>query len=208
MSNMRMILIEAAMLTSFLMTGLAVSQAAHASPLAASIQSAAADARANVKIDSKIFVEKTQQSESGKSKTTLVDPATVKVTPGDKLLFLNTYRNTGKTAVTGFVVNNPVHAAVAFVEVLEGWALVSVDGGKTYGKLSDFTVTAAPPVAVAEDGSETTEAVDSPETPEVAPAAPTSRAAIPSDVTHIRWILPSPIPAGSTGELRFRGIVK
>lgn len=197
MSNMRKILIEAAMVTGVLMTGLSVSQAANATPLSVSIQSAATDPRADVKIDSKIMVERTAESESGEIVTTLVDPATVKVIPGDTLLFINAYHNSGMNAVTGFVVNNPVHNAVALIEVLEDWAVVSVDRGKSFGKLSELSVSETLHVtATAEESSETTE-------PEQI-----SRPAKASDVTHIRWVLASPIAPGASGDLRFRGIVK
>lgn len=196
MSNIRKILIEAAMITGVLMAGLTASQAANATPLSLAIQSAATDPRADVKIDSKIMVERTDASESGKTVTKLVDPATVKVIPGDKLLFINTYRNTGDTAVTGFVVNNPVHSAVALIEVVEDWALVSVDGGKNFGKFSDLSVTETVAAAPEEDADETAAPVQ------------TTRPAVASDVTHIRWVLASPIAPSASGELRFRGVVK
>lgn len=192
MSNLRMILIEAAMIAGVVTAGLSVSQSAHASSLSAAVQAAGTDPRADIKIDSKIMVERTAESESGKMVTKLLDPATVKVIPGDTLLFINTYRNTGKNAVTGFVVNNPVHSAVALVEVVEDWALVSVDGGKNFGKLSELTVTADSPAAEGEEER----------------SEPKSRPAKASDVTHIRWVLASPIAPGASGDLRFRGIVK
>ena len=195
MSDMRIILIEAAMVTSVLLAGMTVSQVAHATPLSASVQAAATDPRADVKIDSTIMVERTETTASGETVTKLLDPATVKVIPGDKLLFVNAYRNTGQNAVTGFVVNNPVHAAVALTEVVEDWALVSVDGGKNFGKLSELTVTETVATATEESG-------------ETAAPVQTSRPAVASDVTHIRWVLTSPIAPGASGELRFRGIVK
>lgn len=177
MSNMRMILLEATLVAGVLMTGVSVSHIAYAAPLAATT----ADPQSDVKIDSLIKVERTVQSENGENATEFVDPATVKIVPGDKLLFINRYQNSGDQAVTGFVVNNPVHKAVSFVEVLDDWALVSVDGGKTFGKLTDLSVA---------DGEQA------------------SRPAVASDVTHIRWILPKPIAPGASGELRFRGTVK
>ena len=195
MSDMRIILIEAAMVTSVLLAGMTVSQVAHATPLSASVQAAATDPRADVKIDSTIMVERSETSASGETVTKLLDPATVKVIPGDKLLFVNAYRNTGQNAVTGFVVNNPVHAAVALTEVVEDWALVSVDGGKNFGKLSELTVTETVATGTEEAG-------------ETAAPVQTSRPAVASDVTHIRWVLASPIAPGASGELRFRGIVK
>lgn len=181
MSNIRMILLEAAMVTGVLMTGLSMSEVAYAAPLSATNQAAATDPRADVKIDSSIMVERLEESENGETVSTLLDPATVKVIPGDKLLFTNSYRNMGKNAVTGFVVNNPVHSAVVFTEALEDWALVSVDGGENFGRLSELSV---------------------------AEAALETRPAVASDVTHVRWILPSPIAPGASGELRFGGVVK
>tara|TARA_R110001606_G_scaffold38160_8_gene106951 strand:- start:2338 stop:2931 length:594 start_codon:yes stop_codon:yes gene_type:complete len=197
MSNMRVILLEAAMVAGVLVTGLSVSEVAHAAPLSAAIQAATTGPQADVKIDSNIMVERTEETEAGEAVSTLVDPATVKVVPGDKLLFTNSYRNNGENAVTGFVVNNPVHSAVAFTEALEDWALVSVDGGQNFGKLSELSVMGTASVAVTGD-----------ETVETQEPAPTSRPAQASDVTHIRWVLPSPIAPGASGDLHFRGIVK
>jgi hypothetical protein len=177
MSKMRMVLLEAALVAGILMTGLSVSQVARAAPLAA----AATNPQAEVTIDSLIMVERTSEAGNGESVTELVDPASVKIVPGDRLLFINRYHNRGENDVTGFVVNNPVHKAVTFVEVLEDWALVSVDGGQTFGKLAALSVT----------GGEQA-----------------SRPATAADVTHIRWALPSPIAPGASGELRFRGTVK
>jgi hypothetical protein len=54
-----MILIEAAMVAGVLTAGMSVSQVAYATTLSASVQAAATDPRADVKIDSKIMVERT-----------------------------------------------------------------------------------------------------------------------------------------------------
>ncbi|MEJ6595411.1 hypothetical protein [Parasphingorhabdus sp.] len=105
------------------MTGLSVSQVAYAVPLSVNLQAAAADARADVKIESSIMVERTEESETGETVSTLLDPANVKIIPSDKLLFTNSYRNISQNDVTGFLVNNPVHKAVTFVEALEDWPL-------------------------------------------------------------------------------------
>ncbi len=189
----RAIFIEAAILTGVLAAGLVAVESARAAAQAAP----AADPRADVKIESMIKVERTEQDASGNSTTTLLDPSAVKVIPGDRLVFINAYRNTGRQPVSGFVVNNPVHPAVALTEVQEDWAMVSVDGGKTYGKLADLTITEVEEVGEAEEG-------------EASPAVPASatRAAVPADVTHIRWTFSAPIAPGEAGELRFRGIVK
>lgn len=178
---MRVILLETALVAGVLMTGLSTFQTAYATTPSASLQKAAADPRADVKIDSSIMIERTEISENGGTIAKLLNPATVKVVPGDKLLVTNSYRNLGDEAVTGFVLNNPVHQAVTFAEALEDWALVSVDGGQNFGQLSALSV---------------------------ADTAQEPRPAVAADVTHIRWVLPSPIEPGATGELRFRGIVK
>ncbi|WP_417622574.1 hypothetical protein [Parasphingorhabdus sp.] len=190
MPDMRMILTKATLIAAMLVAGLSASQAAQAAPLSASIQGAATDPRATVKIESKILLERTEPSASGEMVTKLLDPATIKVVPGDKLLFVNSYRNIGQNAVTGFVLNNPVHPAVALIEVVEDWAVVSVDGGQNFGKLSTLSVIEAVPATA--DGE----------------ASQRKRPALPSDVTHIRWTLTSAIEPGASGELHFRGIVK
>ncbi len=189
MSSKRTILIEASLVIGILMTGMAAAQAAHAAPLQATIQ-AAPDPRANVKIESKVLVERSETSSAGTVTKKLHDPSDVKVIPGDKLVFVNTYRNTGSTAVTGFVVNNPVHAAVTFTGVAEDWALLSVDGGKNFGKLTALTVT-----DITQESAETG-------------SSSMTRAALPSDVTHIRWTFDKAIAANASGELRFYGLVK
>lgn len=188
MSSKRTILVEAAIVVSVLTAGMAAAQAAYANPLQAAMQTA--DPRANVKIESKILVERTEQDASGQEVTKLYNPSDVKVIPGDKLVFVNTYRNTGSTAVTGFVVNNPVHAAVTFTGVSEDWAELSVDGGKNFSELTKLTVT-----ETVNEGVETK-------------STGITRAAQMKDVTHIRWIFDNAIAANASGELRFSGVVK
>ncbi len=188
MSSKRTIFVEAAIVVGVLTAGIATAQAAHAAPLQAAVQ--AADSRANVKIESKILVERTEQNAAGNAVTKLHPPSDVKVVPGDKLIFINSYSNTGSTAVTGFVVNNPIHSAVAFSSVSEDWATVSVDGGKNFAKLTELTVT------------DTVQ--ESPETETTS----ITRAAQPRDVTHIRWLFANAIAANASGELRFSGVVK
>lgn len=188
MSSKRTIFIEAAMVIGFLGTGLVAAEAAHAAPMAAAVQ-AATDARANVKIESKVQVERTETDAEGKTTVKRYAPADVKVIPGDKLVFVNSYKNTGNEPVSGFVVNNPVHAAVEFISVDEDWADLSVDGGTNFGDLSEYSVAYVDPAD--ETGNRQL-----------------TRPATPADVTHIRWKFKEPIAAGASGELTFRGVVK
>jgi hypothetical protein len=71
--------------------------------------------------------------------------------------------------------------AVSFAEAEGDGALVSVDGGRSWGMLAALRI-ALP------DG--------------------TSRPAAAADVTHVRWSFAQPIAAGNAGKLSFRGVVK
>jgi uncharacterized repeat protein (TIGR01451 family) len=136
----------------------------------------AADA---IALDSSVFVERVVPAAGGKTKTVLEEPKVV--TPGDRLVFILQYRNTGTQSAKDFVVTNPMPAPVAYQGTSDTVAQVSVDGGKTFALLASLTVQ-EPDGAV--------------------------RAARPEDVTHVRWALREPIAAGAQGKLSFRGIVR
>lgn len=139
-----------------------------------------------VKLESEIMVEKTETLANGTTKTTLVSPKNTQVVPGDKLIVTLKYTNSGAAPASDFVATNPLPAPVQFTSVAEDWADVSVDGGKTFGKLTTLTVMAVP----AEGG------------------AAVSRAATPEDVTTIRWAFATPIAPGAKGTLTYRGVVR
>jgi uncharacterized repeat protein (TIGR01451 family) len=141
--------------------------------------SSAAWAADNVSLTSEVLVEHVKQQADGSSKVVREEPNVV--TPGDKLVFLLSYRNGGAQPATGFVVTNPIPASVAFTGGESEGAIVSIDGGKSWGPLVSLKVANA-------DGS--------------------MRAATPDDVTHIRWSFAQPIAAGRAGQLSFRGVVK
>jgi hypothetical protein len=132
-----------------------------------------------VSLNNDVFVERVSTDADGKRRVTLEAPKVV--LPGDRLLFVLSYRNASGKAADKFVVTNPMPAAVQFAEQADDAALVSVDGGKNWGLLAQLRVANA-------DG--------------------TDRPARTEDVTHIRWAFSQPIPAGGTGKLMFRGIVK
>jgi uncharacterized repeat protein (TIGR01451 family) len=140
---------------------------------------AAAVAADEVSLSSEIFVERAKQDPQGK--TIVVREVPGVVTPGDKLVFVLNYRNAGHEPAVGFTVTNPMPGAVAFAEAEGDGAIVSVDGGRSWGALAALKI-ALP------DG--------------------TSRPAAAADVTHVRWSFAQPIPAGNAGKLSFRGIVK
>lgn len=133
-------------------------------------------AAAPVELVSNIFVEKRGVDATGKETVSLL-PAE-RVVPGDRLLFVIHYKNAGAEAAGNFVITNPVPQAVAYVGT-EGVppALVSVDGGTTYGELATLRIKDA-------FGNE--------------------RAATPADVTHVQWKFAEALPGGKTGQVAFR----
>ena len=139
----------------------------------------AASAADNVSLTSKVYVERVKTGADGKPVTVREEPGVV--TPGDRLVFVLGYRNGGAEPATGFTLTNPIPPSVAFTGSDVASAVVSVDGGKSWGALASLKVVQA-------DG--------------------TSRPAVAADVTHVRWSFGRPIAAGSGGELSFRGVVE
>jgi len=140
---------------------------------------ATAFAADNVSLTSKVLVERVKTGADGKPVTVREAPGIV--TPGDRLVFVLSYRNAGPQPATGFTLTDPIPSSIAFTGSDDSSAVLSVDGGKNWGPLASLKVVAA-------DG--------------------TSRPAVAADVTHIRWSFGRPIAAGSGGELSFRGVVK
>jgi len=134
---------------------------------------------AQTQVETKItpFVEKAVQEASG---TKLVLETPNKIFPGDKIVYVLSYHNTGQSPATNFAITDPIPEHMTFDSSPDASALVSVDGGKTWGSLAALKVS----------------------TPNGL------RAARPEDVTHIRWALKTAIPAGAEGKLSFRGTVK
>ena len=139
----------------------------------------AALAQNQVALTSEIFVERTVPDASGAPRVTLEAPGVV--TPGDHLVFVLSYRNNGAAPASDFVVSNPIPDSVSFDGTDSPGAIYSVDGGRNWGALAALSVRGA-------DGN--------------------SRPATPADVTAVQWRFAQAIPAGSGGELRFRGVVK
>jgi uncharacterized repeat protein (TIGR01451 family) len=147
--------------------------------IAALAAPAAAFAADTVTLTSDVFVERVKAGPDGKP--AIVREAPKIVTPGDKLLFELSYRNQGAQPATGFALTNPIPDAVAFTGTDSAGASYSVDGGKSWGALASLKVS--------QPGG-------------------TSRPATPADVTHVRWSFSQAIPAGGTGKISFRGVVK
>ena len=124
-----------------------------------------------------VKVEKTV-TENGETRSVFEDPKVV--VPGDRLLFSTSYVNTGETPVKNFVVTNPLPPAVRIAEESATALEVSVDGGKTWGRLTALMVG---------DGQGG------------------QRPAQAGDVTHVHWVISEIAPHGQ-GQVEYRAIVR
>jgi hypothetical protein len=131
-----------------------------------------------IALEGDVKAVKTVTDAAGNTDTQLVKPDLI--VPGDRLVFITSYRHTGAEKADNFVVTNPLPKAVRLASDADPDLTVSVDGGESWGKLADLTV-------AAEDG--------------------TPRAAEHSDVTHIRWTL-AVVNPGDAGELQYPAIIR
>jgi uncharacterized repeat protein (TIGR01451 family) len=140
----------------------------------------------DVTLASEAMIERSETDAAGRELTVLKNPKDVVIVPGDRVVFTLKYANKGELPANGFRATNPMPGPVQFVAANEDWAEVSVDGGQTWGKLSDLTVQAK-----GADG-----------------ASIVTRAAGPQDVTHVRWVFATAIAPGSQGSVSYRGVIK
>jgi uncharacterized repeat protein (TIGR01451 family) len=159
---------------------------------------AASPTAPSVTLTSTALIERKTVDAMGKETIAYKVPSEVQVVPGDKVVFKLIYTNKGKEPATGFRATNPMPAPIQFVSVREDWAEVSVDGGVTWGKLNDLTVPQAPITQITEGEAQ------------AAPVAAQSaiRSAVPSDVTHVRWVVTGAIAPGASGDMSYVGIIK
>ena len=136
-------------------------------------------AHAQVALENKVFVESFVAAKDGTMDRQL-KPATT-VVPGDRLVYVITYRNNGKQSSSDVVVNNPISPTVEFIGEETAGAEMSIDGGKTYGQLAQMRMRNP-------DGSQ--------------------RAARRSDVTHLRWRLAGTLAPGASGQVSFKARLK
>jgi len=132
-----------------------------------------------VRVDNSVLIERHSRDSSG-NRHLILEPAQ-KFQPGDRLVYVLTYRHSGRAATGTLVLTNPMPESVAFQSSADGNEVVSVDGGRTWGSLDDLKIRAS-------DGRH--------------------RKATPEDVTHIRWQIASGLDAGESGKLTFRAIVR
>ena len=144
---------------------------------AASAPAFAADA---VSLSSSVLVDVVTKTD-GQVTHKLVEPnSTNQKVPGAMLVYTLAYHNNLDKPFDNFVVTNPLPAAVMLADDGFGTFDVSVNGGKSFGKLATLTVTDA-------NGK--------------------ARAAQASDVNALRWVIPT-IAAGASGKLEYHGVIR
>jgi hypothetical protein len=143
-----------------------------------SLPVAAQAAASPISLVGDVKAEKVVTAPDGTERKELVDPTTI--IPGDRLIFGTDYAHNGGDAVANFTVTNPLPAAVRLAPDADPALDVSVDGGKTWGKLAALTVSTS-------DGA--------------------ARPATHADVTHVRWVLASVTP-GEKGRLTYPAIIR
>ncbi len=160
-----------------------------------------AKAKAAVTLSSKAMIERVETDANGAQKTVLKTPSDVIVVPGDKVIFTLSYVNQSAEPAASFRATNPMPGPIQFLSAAEEWAVVSVDGGKIWGKLAALTVVERTEEAALTD----------PETGEITQDAVSTeeqRAARAEDVTHVRWAFADDIAPGASGSVSYRGLVK
>lgn len=131
-----------------------------------------------LEVTNSVYQEVETRAADGTVTVQLVPAA--KVVPGDVVVYRTDYRNNGVETATDLAIDNPLAKELVYLDASRAPSSVSVDGGESFGELAELTVTAA-------DG--------------------TPRPAQPSDVTDLRWIVPSLAP-GAAGSVSFRARVK
>lgn len=139
-----------------------------------------------VTLRSDVHIERIERDANGIEKTISYTPKDVAVVPGDNVVFTLFVHNPSAQPAIGFKATNPMPAAVRFEAVAEDWADLSVDNGKTWGKLANLKI------KIKGAGG----------------AADIERPATAQDVTHVRWVFADAIAPGAQRTVRYRGVVK
>ena len=145
---------------------------------AASTVIATAQESGHLNVTTTVQKEEVTIDEAGNRTTQLVDAT--KVVPGDEVIYTVTFSNISDAPAENVIITNPLPEQLTYVDDSAfgpGADIVfSVDGGKTFGRPDELTVSV--------DG---------------VPRSATAR-----DFTHIRWVMAADIAAGSQGMSQFR----
>jgi hypothetical protein len=145
--------------------------------LAALIAGAPLAQAAPVTIANTVFVEREVAIGKGSSAKVLEPARTLR--RGDRLVYVVSWR-APQARGEHLTITNPLPRTIAYERSADGDEDVSVDGGRSWGKLDALRV---------RDGS-------------------VWRYATPQDVTHVRWNVPPQLALAGSGRLTWSGIVR
>ena len=134
-------------------------------------------AAAPVAVANSVYVEREISIGNGSS-TRVLEPART-LRRGDRLVYVVSWR-APQARGEHLTITNPLPRTIAYERSAGGDEDVSVDGGRSWGKLDRLRF---------RDGS-------------------VWRYATPEDVTHIRWIVPPQLALAGSGRLTWSGIVR
>lgn len=170
--NTRAIAALAGRLLTLRFAGLLVAGVLAASPVMAELQ-----------LRTEAFREIEVTTKAGKKEKQL--QAISNAVPGQEVVYVITYRNSGATPAARVVVSNPLPAGLVYQPGSAQGAgtrpEVSVDGGKQFGPLPQLTVRNT-------NG--------------------TVRAARAEDVTHVRWTVLQDVGPAAQGSVTYRAVLK
>ena len=132
---------------------------------------------APVSVANSVFVEREVSTGNGSSARVLEPAQTLR--RGARLIYVVSWR-APQSRGENLTITNPLPRTIAYERSADGGEDVSVDGGRSWGKLDDLRV---------RDGS-------------------VRRYATPQDVTHIRWKVPPQLALAGSGRLTWSGIVR
>lgn len=148
-----------------------------ATTLAALFAGAQLAAATPVSVANTVYVEREVAIGNGSSARVLEPARTLR--RGDRLVYVVSWR-APQARGEHLTITNPLPRTIAFERSADGDEDVSVDGGRSWGKLDALRV---------RDGS-------------------VRRYATPQDVTHIRWKVPPQLALAGSGRLTWSGIVR
>lgn len=135
-------------------------------------------ARQDIKLETQMFVERVHIDINGRPRRVLASAD--RIVPGDQLILVVNWRNEGSQPVRGLAVTNPVPRGMRLA-ASDPNVEVSIDGGQRWGRLQDQWLPT--------------------------PLGGTRRA-VPTDITHVRWMMPDDISPGESGRLSYRATVR
>ncbi|QGN56233.1 hypothetical protein GKE62_01560 [Novosphingobium sp. Gsoil 351] len=132
---------------------------------------------APVTVANSVYVEREVATGKGESARVLEPARTLR--RGDRLVYVVSW-SAPQGRGERLTITNPLPRTIAYERSAQGTEDVSVDGGRSWGKLDTLRV---------KDGS-------------------VWRYATPQDVTHIRWNVPPQLALAGSGRLTWSGIVR